>query len=93
MLMLRLSPLIPFNVNNYILGTVKVNYFTFMWVMIVGTLPITILLVSLGSLGRRLDEINTAEIMILTFGILATGLFLNRVLQARTKLLTKSSRP
>jgi len=87
MLLLRLSPMIPFNVNNYFLGTVNVGFLQFILVMIVGTLPLTTLLVYLGSLGQALDHIHPLQAAILATGAIATTIFVQRVLKTRTRLL------
>ncbi len=91
MLLLRLSPMIPFNVTNYFLGTVKVNYCTYIAVMIFGTLPLTTLFVYLGSLGKELKEGKSLQMAFLIAGVFATVLFLQQVVKTRMKLLSKTS--
>jgi uncharacterized membrane protein YdjX (TVP38/TMEM64 family) len=87
MLLLRLSPMIPFNVNNYFLGTVNVSFWEYIAVMIAGTLPLTTLLVYLGSLGRSLDHVHPLQAALLAAGAVATAIFAQRVLKTRTRLL------
>jgi uncharacterized membrane protein YdjX (TVP38/TMEM64 family) len=50
--LLRLSPIVPFNAFNYVLGVTAVPFWTSMFWSWVGMLPGTILYVYLGSLGR-----------------------------------------
>jgi uncharacterized membrane protein YdjX (TVP38/TMEM64 family) len=87
MLLLRLSPMIPFNVNNYFLGTVNVRFLEYIVVMIGGTLPLTSLLVYLGSLGRSLNHVHPLQAALLATGAVATAIFAQRVLKTRTRLL------
>lgn len=87
MLLLRLSPMIPFNVNNYFFGTVHVGFIPYILVMIAGTLPLTSLLVYLGSLGQSLGQMHPLQVAIIAVGVVATAIFLQRVLHTRTQLL------
>lgn len=87
MLLLRLSPMVPFNVNNYFLGTVKIDYLPYILVMIAGTLPLTTLLVYLGSLGKGLDKVHPFQIAFLIAGVMATGFFVRRFFETRRHLL------
>ncbi len=48
-LLLRLSPVIPFNLLNYVLGLTRVGFGTFVLASFVGMLPGTFLFVNLGS--------------------------------------------
>lgn len=87
MLLLRLSPMVPFNVNNYFFGTVNVGYFEYIVVMTAGTLPLTSLLVYLGSLGQALNRMHPVQVVFIGAGVIATAVFLQRVLKTRTQLL------
>lgn len=87
MLLLRLSPMIPYNVNNYFLGTVNVSFLEYILVMILGTIPLTSLLVYLGSLGQALDHVHPLQAGLIAAGVIATMIFLQRVLRTRTQLL------
>lgn len=50
--LLRLSPLIPFNLSNYFYGLTAVRFFPYVLASWIGMLPGTLLYVYLGSLGR-----------------------------------------
>lgn len=50
--LLRLSPLIPFSVSNYLYGLTAVRFLPFLLASWVGMLPATFLYVSLGAAGR-----------------------------------------
>jgi uncharacterized membrane protein YdjX (TVP38/TMEM64 family) len=51
-LLLRLSPLIPFNVSNYIYGLTSVKFWPYVLASWIGMLPGTLLYVYLGTAGR-----------------------------------------
>jgi uncharacterized membrane protein YdjX (TVP38/TMEM64 family) len=72
MILLRISPLVPFNLNNYFLGTIRVKYFTYLWVTALGAIPGTLMYVYLGSLGKNINDLQTAQWILLAIGILAT---------------------
>lgn len=83
MVLLRLSPIIPFNTLNYISGVTAVSYPAYVWSLF-AILPGTILYVFLGAIASSLAESalsgrsNVAQIVSiicgLTFGILGIGL-------------------
>jgi len=51
-LLLRLSPVFPFNVLNYLLGLTRVPFWNYVGASFIGMLPGTVLYVYLGSLGK-----------------------------------------
>ncbi len=51
-LLLRLSPLIPFNVSNYLYGLTGVRFWPYVLASWAGMLPVTVLYVYLGAVGR-----------------------------------------
>ena len=50
--LLRLSPLIPFNLSNYFYGVTKVGFWPYVFASAVGMLPGTVLYVYLGAAGK-----------------------------------------
>lgn len=91
MILLRISPLIPFNLNSYFLGTVKVRFFTYFWVTLAGALPGTLLFVYLGSIGRNIQEEGNLKWFVLALGALATYLLGNMTLRKTREFLRQSS--
>ena len=55
---LRLIPIVPYSLFSYVLGSVGIPLWTFVWTSFVGYLPITIVFVLLGS---RLEEISPTD--------------------------------
>src|SRR4029079_8232264 len=51
--LLRLSPLIPFNLSNYLYGVTKIDFWPYLAASWVGMLPGTFLYVYLGAAGRE----------------------------------------
>lgn len=75
--LLRLSPLIPFNVSNYFYGVTKVGFWPYVLASAVGMLPGTLLYVYLGAVGKAgLDggekQHSTVEYVFFGVGLLAT---------------------
>ncbi len=78
-LLLRLSPVFPFNLLNFALGVTKVGFRDYAIASWIGMLPGTVLYVYLGSLARSLAEVfsrksqpTAAEQALLVFGLVAT---------------------
>lgn len=78
-LLLRLSPLIPFNVLNYALSLTRVRPSAYVLASFLGMLPATALYVYLGSLAPAAAELSTASrsgggtrTMLYVIGLLAT---------------------
>eukprot|EP00741_Cyanophora_paradoxa_P004305 tig00000792_g4179.t1 len=55
-LLLRLSPLLPFGIINYVLSATPVRLFDYAWATAAGALPSTFLFVYAGSLADGLDD-------------------------------------
>ncbi len=78
-LLLRLSPLFPFNVLNYVLSLSRVSLGAYVLASFLGMLPATALYVYLGSLATAAAELSTAaegggttRIVLYVAGLLAT---------------------
>ncbi|MCA9446197.1 MAG: TVP38/TMEM64 family protein [Candidatus Omnitrophica bacterium] len=74
-LLLRLSPIFPFNVLNYALGLTSITPFQYALASWVGMLPGTILYVYLGSIGESFaleGEWNKGQLALFGAGLVAT---------------------
>ena len=80
-LLLRLSPLIPFNLSNYFYGLTAVRFWPYVLASWIGMMPGTLLYVYLGTIGRagaeaagagEADGRTAMEWGMLTLGLLAT---------------------
>jgi uncharacterized membrane protein YdjX (TVP38/TMEM64 family) len=54
--LLRLSPLVPFNLQNYVFGVTEIPYPHFAWATVVGMSPATALYIYLGTLGHAAEN-------------------------------------
>jgi len=70
--MLRLSPVIPFNVQNYFFGTTEINFWRYALATLLGIIPGTTLYVYLGSLGSQDSEGGAVKWVFLAIGMVAT---------------------
>ncbi len=75
--LLRLSPLVPFNVSNYFFGVTKVKFWQYVLASFVGMAPGTALYVYLGYAGKAAldggkNEHSPAQYVFLGVGLLAT---------------------
>ena len=77
-LLLRLSPVLPFTVINYLLGLTSITHWKYFWGTIIGMLPGTIAFVYFGSLPKLLSsadpKANALKLLIQTVGVIATVL-------------------
>ncbi|MFI5013531.1 MAG: TVP38/TMEM64 family protein [Hyphomicrobiales bacterium] len=74
--LLRLSPLMPFSVMNYLLGTTELSLWTYVSATFLGVIPALILYVYLGALGRAAiagDSGGTIRWIVLIFGLAAAA--------------------
>jgi uncharacterized membrane protein YdjX (TVP38/TMEM64 family) len=86
-LLLRLSPLIPFSVSNYLYGLTAISFLSYFVASWVGMLPGTLLYVYLGAAGQSIGaarQKNPWEWALLGAGLVATA--------AVTVLLTRVAR-
>ena len=92
--LMRLSPLVPFTVQNYFYGATKVTFAQFALGTAVGIAPGTLVEVALGATGRAAAGGGAADWAMLGVGVVATGAvtwYIGRV--ARAHLGSKSRRP
>jgi uncharacterized membrane protein YdjX (TVP38/TMEM64 family) len=71
--LLRLSPLVPFNVQNYLFGVTAIPFFHYAAATLAGIIPGTALFVYLGALGRGSGG-GPLEWAFLSVGLLATAI-------------------
>jgi uncharacterized membrane protein YdjX (TVP38/TMEM64 family) len=91
--LLRLSPLIPFNVSNYFYGVTSIGFWPYLLASCVGMLPGTLLYVYLGAIGQAGLEggkkgYSPLQWTFLGIGLLATfavTIFVGRVAKAALK--------
>ena len=94
-LLLRLSPVIPFNVLNYVLGVTRVRLRTYVIASAVGMLPGTVWNLYLGSLGMLVveaasgGELGTAHTALIVGGLAATGAVVLLVSRAARRALQR----
>jgi len=75
--LLRLSPLIPFNLSNYFYGITSISFGAYVLVSAVGMIPGTLLYAYLGAIGQagisgRPSLHNKWQFVLLTVGLIAT---------------------
>jgi uncharacterized membrane protein YdjX (TVP38/TMEM64 family) len=80
LLMLRLVPLVSFNLVNYAAGLAGVGWWTFLWTTAVGILPLTVLTAVLGS---RMLEISWPLWAAIAAGVIVLWLIGRRLRQSR----------
>lgn len=73
-LLLRMSPLLPFGVQNYLLSITDVRLFPYTWATTLGILPSSGLYVYLGSLGSDTSATGPLRWVLLGLGLAAAGL-------------------
>ncbi|MGE3150718.1 MAG: TVP38/TMEM64 family protein, partial [Pseudorhodoplanes sp.] len=73
--LLRLSPLVPFNLQNYFFGATNVAFVQYAVATFFGIIPGTSLYVYIGTLGRAAaasDDARISRILLLVLGFVAT---------------------
>lgn len=93
--LLRLSPVIPFNVSNYFYGLTKVGFWPYVLATWLGTLPGTCLYVYLGAAGKAglgggQRSHSVAEYVFLGVGLLATVIVTVIITRISRKALEKT---
>jgi len=85
--LLRLSPLIPFNLQNYLLGVTAIRFGHFVAATIAGIIPGAVLFTCLGALGKTVGEGSTYRWAYFGAGLVATAIVVILVSRkARAKL-------
>jgi uncharacterized membrane protein YdjX (TVP38/TMEM64 family) len=93
-LLLRLSPVVPFSLSNYLYGLTPVRFGIYVLASWIGMIPGTALYVYLGSVGRAVGETRTpAEWALLAGGIAATAAVTVLIGRAAKKELAKAAVP
>jgi uncharacterized membrane protein YdjX (TVP38/TMEM64 family) len=91
-LLLRLSPLIPFSLSNYLYGLTAVRFVPYVLASFVGMLPGTVLYVYLGRAGRAVGEKKTpGEWALLAAGLVATAAVTIVITRAAKREVTAAS--
>ncbi len=72
--LVRLSPLIPFNLQNYVFGVTRIGFWPFVAATVLGIAPGAVLYVYLGIVGRSAGSAGPAKWVLLGLGLLATVL-------------------
>jgi uncharacterized membrane protein YdjX (TVP38/TMEM64 family) len=86
-LLLRLSPLIPFNLQNYLFGVTAIRFRHFVAATMVGIVPGAALYTCLGALGKTVGEGGPARWAFFVAGLTATAVAIILVARkARAKL-------
>jgi uncharacterized membrane protein YdjX (TVP38/TMEM64 family) len=73
--LLRLSPAVPFTLQNYAFGATDIPLSHFVIATFFGIVPATSLYVYIGTLGRAAavsDDLKTSQIVLFSIGLLAT---------------------
>ena len=89
--LLRLSPLIPFNIQNYLYGVTEIKFWHYVSATLVGIFPGTLMYVYLGAAGKAVlgDGGNAGGGGGLKWGLFATGLVATIIV---TVLVTRTAR-
>jgi uncharacterized membrane protein YdjX (TVP38/TMEM64 family) len=87
-LLLRLSPVIPFNVQNYLFGVSGIGFIPYFVATALGVLPGAVLFISLGALGHDLEGAGSRTLNWILFGVGLVATALVAVLVTR-KVLVK----
>ncbi|TVQ37023.1 MAG: TVP38/TMEM64 family protein [Spirochaetaceae bacterium] len=95
--LLRMSPLVPFSISNYVYGLTRVKTSSYVLASWAGMIPGTVMYVYIGSLARRLAELGAAgrsttpmEWALYVFGLIATIVATARVTVVAKRALNRS---
>lgn len=72
--LLRLSPLVPFGMQNYLFSITEIKLVPYVIASAIGMIPGTALYVYLGALGQALGHASTVQWWFIGIGLVATGL-------------------
>lgn len=79
--LMRLSPIIPYGVQNYFFSITSVGFLPYVFATLVGIMPATALFVYIGALGQSLGRSSALQWVLLAAGLGATvllGVFVGR---------------
>lgn len=83
-LLLRLSPLIPFNVQNYLFGVTAISFTQYAIATAVGILPGAALFISIGAFGHGAEDNEGRTLNWILFGVGLAATILAAILVSRT---------
>jgi uncharacterized membrane protein YdjX (TVP38/TMEM64 family) len=69
MLLLRLSPVIPFNVQNYLFSITDIRFLPYLAATAIGTLPGSTLFISIGAFGHGAEDAEGRTLNWILFGV------------------------
>jgi len=70
--LMRLSPLIPYGVQNYLFSITQIRFLPFVLATLIGIMPATALYVYIGSLGQAVGKAGALQWLLAIAGLLAT---------------------
>jgi uncharacterized membrane protein YdjX (TVP38/TMEM64 family) len=68
-LLLRLSPVVPFNVQNYLFGITTIGFVPYAMATAVGILPGALLFISIGTFGHGTEDADSRSLNWILFGV------------------------
>lgn len=89
--LLRLSPVVPFNLQNYLFGATEIPFWQYALTTFFGIAPGTALYVYIGTLGNSASEASGMKLIFLAVGLIATGLVYFLIQKKVGAILKKSS--
>ena len=90
--LMRLSPVIPYGVQNYLFAVTDVQFLPYMLATFVGVMPATALFVYIGAIGQTLEQAGALQWSLVIGGVVATvvlAVFVSR--RARAALSERST--
>lgn len=85
--LMRLSPLIPYGMQNYLFSVTQIGFVPYLLATIIGIMPATALYVYIGSLGQGAGHATIYQWSLALFGLLATALIVWFVSKRASALL------
>lgn len=89
--LLRMNPLVPFSLHNYLYGAAKTNLRPYLWGTLLGSAPFTLVLVYFGVTGRVIYRTGSASLGPWQYSMIGLGIVLSVVLVALTKYAKSAS--
>jgi len=72
--LMRLSPIIPYGLQNYLFSVTHIGFVPFVLATLVGIMPATALYVYIGSLGQAIGSAGVLQWVLVLAGLVATGM-------------------